>query len=377
MNIFRILFVSSFVSLTAISCAGPLSGGEAATAGVAKTTNGGLDWVLANTVVTGQDKKGKTQTSSQLQDTDVYKLVFEPGNSQRMYAATSTDGVYYSEDSAESWKQILSGVTVFDIIINPKNSEHLYAAGTAAGNGKVLESKDKGKSWAQVYNEVSKQNPVQAIGMNPANPNDIVIGLQSGNVIKSNDAGKSWTLLQNLSDPVRQISWTTGGLYILTDTRGLYVSSSGGTRFNNISEYLFNFNKNRSETSASDALPDVDVPQTSIRTFNTFAVSARDQRLIYMAADNGLYKTLDGGETWLYVKLPLKSTNISVSIAVVSLGANDSLVYAGAGNTVYKSLNSGESWQVQSIATNAAVQYILIDPGLSQIGYVGLNGLHK
>jgi photosystem II stability/assembly factor-like uncharacterized protein len=377
MKIYRMLLVASLVSLTAISCAGPL-GSQATTAGIAKTTNGGLDWTLANTVITGQDKKGNNQTSTELQDTDVYKLAFEPNNSQRLYAATSTKGVYFSENSADTWRQVLSQFTVFDIVVDPRNNDHIYVAGTVSGNGKVLESKDKGKSWEEIYNEVSKQNPVQAIALNPANSRDVVIGLQSGNVIKSTDGGQSWALLQNFSDPIRQIVWNSNGLYVLAESRGLYVSISGGNRFESISNYLLDFNRNQISTSTGEnGLIDVNVPQTSIRQFNQFAVSQRASTMVYVAADNGLYKTLDGGATWVYVKLPIKASNSVVPITSVSLGGSDSLVYAGAGNTVYKSLNSGESWQVQSIATSATIQYILIDPRLSQVAYVGLNGLHR
>lgn len=373
----KILLVSVLISLTAISCSGPF-GSQAATAGLAKTTNGGLDWTLSNVVVTGTDKKGKVQTNTALAGTDVYRLAFDPGNSQRVYAATSTDGVYYSEDSAESWKQILSQISVYDIAIDPKNSDHIYAAGTAAGSGKVLESKDKGGSWEEIYNEVSKQNPVKAVVINPSNSSEVVIGMQSGNVIKSLDAGKSWTLLQNFSDPVEQIVWNSNGLYVLTLSKGLYLSVSGGNSFQYLSDYLVNFNRNQAASNSDpNALPNVNVPQSSIREFKQFAVSPRERRLIYVAADNGLYKTLDGGTTWVFVKLPLKVSNSVVPIMSVNLGGVDSQVYAGAGNTVYKSLNSGESWQVQSIATNAVVHYILIDPRLSQVAYVGLNGAHR
>ena len=156
--------------------------------------------------------------------------------------------------------------------------------------------------------------------------------------------------------------------------RGLFASN--GNTFQNISDSLLNFNRNQNPISSSD-LPDVNVPTTSIHNLNRFAISSNNQSLIFVAADNGLYKTIDGGRTWVYLRLPVKSNNGTVPISTVSLGSGDTLVYAGAENTVYKSLNGGDSWQVQSIATGATIYYILVDPQLSQIAYVGLNGDHR
>lgn len=381
MKINNIAVLCISVMFLAIACGGPLGGGAAA-AGIAKTTNGGVDWALANNVFTGEFGRGRNrnvpETDDRLLDTDVHKLLFEGANRERLYAATRPGGVFYSENSGEVWSEILPKVSAYDIAIDPGNTDHIYVAGIVAGNGKVLESKDKGKSWEEIFNEVSRQNPVRAIAINPASANEIVIGLNSGNLIKSTDAGRSWTLLQNFQDPVVQITWQVSGLYVLASARGLYRSTNGGVDFTNLSGALLSFTAASSSARPEDTqLTNITQPSGPPREFNQFSVGLRDTSHIYIAADNGLYKTTDGGTAWNFVKLPLKNnTSAPVEISAVSFGGTDSTVYAGAGNTVYKSLNSGESWQVQSIATNAFIQYILVDPNVSQVAYVGLNGSH-
>src|SRR5690242_20145927 len=114
MNI-RPLVLASLMLLLSAACSGPLGGESTTTAGVAKTTNGGVDWTLSNTVLTGQKGKGKNkdkeQTTSALANTDVLALHFDPKATEKLFAATATDGLYYSENSGEGWRQILSTVS--------------------------------------------------------------------------------------------------------------------------------------------------------------------------------------------------------------------------------------------------------------------------
>lgn len=382
MKLFRIVSVSASVIFLAISCSGPLGGNTTFSAGVVKTTNGGADWTANNTVLTGKFGTGKNKnvekTSTALAGTDVLTLAFENTNTEHVFAGTSTDGVYVSENSGDAWRQILSKISVRSLVVDPKSGDHIYVAGIAAGNGKVLETKDKGKSWLEVYNEASKQNPVNAIALNPSNPSEVVIGLNSGNVVRSTDGGKSWVLVQNLQDPIVQIVWQGSGLYILAQTKGLYRSANGSAAFTNMSQGLADFTKNNRDTSGdSTKIEDTTIPQTSVQKYEQFAVSTKNPNLLYVAADNGLYKTIDAGTKWSYVRLPLKNSGNGIPITSVSLGNVDTVVYTGAGSTVYKSLNGADTWQVQSIATSSTIQYILVDPHLSQVAYIGLNGGHK
>ena len=191
------IFLFPLIMFMAASCIGPI-GSQTVSAGVAKTTNGGADWTLSNTVVTTTEKgkKTTTKTSEDLLGTDVQVLQFSPASSEHLVAGTNA-GVYVSDNSGDSWRQILAKTEVNAIAIDAANSEHIYVAGLVAGNGKVLESKNGGKSWEEIYNEVSPDNAVQALVINPDNARELVIGMASGNVIKSADGGRSWTLLQN------------------------------------------------------------------------------------------------------------------------------------------------------------------------------------
>ncbi len=323
-------------------------------AGIVKTTNGGADWQFIN-------KLGDGQTGS-LAEATVSELVFDPYNSEHVYAGSYSSGLFKSEDTGNSWKQILSKIGVYDVVINPQDTKVIYAAGFFNNHGKVLVSKNTGGSWDEIFNEEDVQNPVRSIALNPSNPFDVVIGLNSGNLVKSSDGGQHWRLLLNFQDQINRVRWQNGGLYVLLEKTGLRKSTDGGLTFQDLSGAL----------AASRDFAGVPVSGPAAGNFNRMAIDAINPSLIYLTTDAGLYKTVDEGQTWRNLtNLPLKDSVVPVRAVAISR-ASSNTVYASAGATVYKTLDGGSSWQTQSVATTGFVNVILVHPQLPQIAYAGI-----
>lgn len=363
--------VSSLVFLAA-GC-GPFDSGSTA-AGVVKTTNGGADWTAVNKVVS-TNKANKTKASGTLLKSDIQMLAFDPGASDHVFAVSSTSGVYESVNSGDEWKQILSKVIARSIVIDPTDAKHIYVTGSAGGHGKIIETKDGGKTWTEIYNEANPETSVYGIALNPDKPIEVVAAAKTGNFIKSNDGGQTWTLMQNFKDQVVQLYWQDGTIYILLKTKGLFKSRDGGQSFVSITAPLVHLSDNNTQSSSvprEGAPQTISLPTTSVSKFNFSSVSRSDWRLLYIATDLGLFKSTDEGNTWTFIKLPLKNADLFVTTTVI--GPDNSMVFASAGNTIYKSLNAGASWQVQAVATGGAIDYILVDQKLPQIVYAGITG---
>ncbi len=182
---FPVSIILTSILLLSASCV-PFT--ETKVAGVIKTTNGGIDWQTANKIKDSEEN---------LSGVSVSVLGFDPGNEQRLLMASYSDGLFKSDNSAETWERILSKISVYDFVISPENSDTIYAAGFFADHGKALVTRDGGKAWVEIYSEASTQNAVRAIAMNPQNSSEIIIGMTSGNVIKSSDGGTTWKVLTN------------------------------------------------------------------------------------------------------------------------------------------------------------------------------------
>ena len=198
-------------------------------AGVLKTTNGGGDWQQMNTLEGGNANLGATS---------VAVIGFDPKNSDHLFMASYDGGLYVSENSAESWKQILSKIAVYDFAVSPSDSNVIYAAGFYADHGKVLVTRDGGKSWVEIYNESASQNAVRAIAINPANSQEVYIGMSSGNIIKSTDGGTNWKLVTNFDDRVNRIRFQGNNLYILLRTKGLFIGNTSSDTFRSLTESI-------------------------------------------------------------------------------------------------------------------------------------------
>ena len=79
------------------------------------------------------------------------------------------------------------------------------------------------------------------------------------------------------------------------------------------------------------------------RTVNGFAVSPADPKVMYAATRDGLFKTANGGETWVALGKGLRN------LAAVAVNPKDpSVVFvATAEGTIFRSPDAGKTWERQ------------------------------
>lgn len=379
----RVILSLALVALLAAGCKSPLdtsvSGG-----GVVKTVNGGQDWSAQNKAEPTVNAKGKQTAPAQsaLVSSSVTKLSFAPNSSTKLFAAALAQGLFFSANSADTWTQILSKFNVFDFVVDPANEDHIYVAGQSTTHARVLETKDHGKSWQEIFNDAVSQNSARSIALHPTDNKQILVGLNSGDLLQSKDGGQTWSLIQNFQDSIQQITWPTPGLlYVLTRIKGLYISRDGGTTLENISKPLQDLGLWRKNLPVPPAPPTDDqtavvntiLPPNGVQTFYRLVVDPKNPNALYVTADNGVFANSDGGVLWRYLKLPLRRTDNS-AVRAVGLGDQGATLYVGVANTVYKSTNQGQAWQVTAIATDAAINYILVDFTVPSVAYIGLTG---
>ncbi|QQS48739.1 MAG: VCBS repeat-containing protein [Acidobacteriota bacterium] len=167
-------------------------------------------------------------------------IIVEPA---RLYAG-STTGAYRSLDGGASWQQINTGLTaspfgggpvqVQRLAVDPVNSQIIYAA-TSRG---VYKTTNGGDNWAPAGTGLN-QSTFTTVAVDPLNPMTVFAGSQSfsGNLYKSTDGGATWTLSnqgltgQNLFVAVNGIAIdpvTTSVLYVATLANGVFKSTDGG-----------------------------------------------------------------------------------------------------------------------------------------------------
>ncbi len=342
----RIFLLAPIILLSA-SCA---LGGSSITAGTASSVNGGADWQFMNNIANSKTTIGNLSVS---------KMAFDPQDRTKVYVGGYNGGMFAWDANSNSWNEILSNIDVYDFTISPVDSKTIYAAGLYSGHGRLVVTTDGGNTWNQIFNDPSQDNPVRAVVLNPANLNEIAIGLGSGSVIKSADGGLSWQLAKDFGDRINRMVWQNNNLYVLLQDQGLYMSSDLGQTFNQLTSALM---PPSSGASGGGAL-----------TYNQFYVDTVTSNLIYVTTSGGLYKSTDSGATWQNLPLPVQNGN-SVSRAIAVAQTSSNIVFTNVGSTMYKTTDGGATWQTQTVATTGIINYILIDPQLPQIDWAGIYG---
>lgn len=251
-------------------------------------------------------------------------LAVHPTNSNIIFAGSVYGGIFKSTDGGNNWRPVFDSTAYLSIgciTIDKTNPDIMYAgtgdpstAFTAfTGNG-IYKSTNGGETWN--YLGLAQTGVVAKIAIHPTN-NQIVFAA------------------------------TMGFLMRRDNNKGLYKSIDGGVTWNSVL-YVDN------ETGAMDVVIHPSNPQIMYAT--TMRRIRTNKESIVYGNTTGLYKSIDGGNTWgeLTSGLPPKPwCKVTVELhptqtnSLFASVVNQQLQLEG----IYKSVNSGSSFQPLNITT--------------------------
>ncbi len=252
------------------------------------------------------------------------------------------------------------GGRVTAVVADPFNSNIVYT-GTAAGG--VMKSENFGQTWTPIFDDVGSLS-IGAVAMDPSDANTLWVGTGEANssgdsypgtgIYKTIDAGSSWTFVglpnshhigRIVIHPTNpDIVWVAamGKLFDSNPERGVYKTIDGGQTWTQ-------------QLTVNDSTGCVDIsinPQNPDELYaSMWERIRRPQERKAGGMGSGLYKTIDGGQTWNQMTngLPPNALNIG-RIGVKVAPSLPSTVYAiyvdhpGYFKGFYKSTDSGASW---------------------------------
>lgn len=240
-----------------------------------------------------------------------------------------------------------------------KRKNEYYFGATGGGLWKTV---DGGQNWTPVTDGMMNSSSVGAIGISASNPDIVYIGtgesefrgniMQGDGVYKSIDAGKTWQHVglkstQTISrirvhptNPDIVYAAALGHAYNKNEDRGVYRSKDGGKTWTKI---LYKSNK----AGAEDLIIDPNNPNT------LYAAIWEVYRTPWMmwggGEDCGLYKSIDGGDTWEEMtKKPGMPKGILGKIGVTVSPVKPDRVWAvieADSGGVYRSDDAGKTWK--------------------------------
>lgn len=346
--------------------------------GVWKSTDGGSTWNETG-VLTTDPYRG-------------YKLIQDPTNAQVLLAAT-TNGIYRTTNGGATWAQVRTGTT-WDIAFQPGNSNRVYAANNNGSITQFLTSVNNGASFSSVsvFNfSISNANRI-SIGVTPANTSRVYVVCGPGNpgsnsflgFFRSTNNGGVFTRMSTSPNvfgdedgggidqsgydncitvsPVDEDVIYIGGLTI-------YKSTNGGDSFGNKTRYFDGVALERDD----HIHPDV----------HSVAINPLDNKL-YATSDGGVFLSTDNATSWSRKFNNLPTTQIyhldvyDASPHHLLIGSQDNGIHKRFGNTTaFKQTQEGDGFQMQYKSDEADDFYAVVNTKVKRLMSDGLTELNK
>ena len=298
-------------------------------------------------------------------------LAVHPQNPDLIYMNAYDGGVFRSEDGGRTWVDASSGYSgsqSWDIVVDPGNPSHVVVA---SKNG-VHASFDGARTW-QGRNTDGFLNNLLSVALGPTAEQNILVGSEiSGWIRMTTDGGDRW---QQVLPPlgvdkpkerisIYQIVFSASHPSTVYAATGIAAMTLGIDREIPGRGVYKSTDGGRSWLAVNKGLEAAGWNVLSI------AVSPQNADLVYAGTlDHGVFRSDDGGLTWVK-----KSSGIPVGeIRFIAVDPNDSnVIYAGTENAALcKSLDGGNSWKSSSagMEPEASVRSIVIDPGHPEVIY--------
>ncbi len=312
-----------------------------------------------------QTTDGATWHLSGFVGNSVYGIAVDPTKATTVYAGNGQSGVFKSLDKGVTWAAANAGISstfVTAIVIDPSNTQTLYTTPTGMG---VMKSTDGGGTWNPASDLAFAKSSMYTVAVAPKDPQTLYTQAYNQQIYKSADGGKTWTPMTGLpanvgvatiaTDPTDQTNVFVG----LGETSpGIWHSTGGG---------------------AFTKVAGVNIAQISTETL--VFVPGGNQTLYACAYGSAIWKSTDGGGTWVDTKDNLHGGNAMLAMGLSASSTNTLYVghYLISGGGISKTTTGGTTWADASQGFTAfSVNGVAIDPNNSMNVWVGggYNGLN-
>jgi photosystem II stability/assembly factor-like uncharacterized protein len=278
---------------------------------------------------------------------EILSLAIDPSNPATVYAGTAI-GLFKSTNGGASWSISFANGYIQKIVVYAPNPNIVYAGG--------YKSTDGGLSWNPLGRDLNA-----SFAVDPTNPNTLYAGVYE-TVTKSTDGG---------------ITWDVGQFHLYAQYRNFAALAIDPTNHNLIyaagyyGEPVAVWSIYRT-ANAGGSWTGSQLNFPGHGRVNALTIDPINTNILYLATDDGLFKSTNAAQSWSAVNAGLSS--LVVKALAIDPG-NPLVLYAGTESGVFKSTNGATSWStINSGIAVQTVKAVAIDPVNSAIAYAGTGG---
>jgi photosystem II stability/assembly factor-like uncharacterized protein len=264
--------------------------------------------------------------------------------------------------------------------------------------GGVWKTTDGGITWRNVSDNALASASIGAVRVAESDPNVVYVGTGSAairsnvsigrGIYKSTDAGRTWrfmglrdagqigAIVVHPTNPDVAYAAVLGNPFATGQTRGVYRTRDGGATWQRV---LF--------LSDSTGAADVELQPGSPEVIyaSMWHGARRPWTIVSGGAEDGIYRSRDGGEHWTKLGAGLPTGVFGKSDLAVSAAAPSrvyALVEAKPGGGLYRSDDAGDRWSLVGTEPGLITRpfyydHVHADPTDADVVYVGTEGFYK
>lgn len=263
--------------------------------GILKSEDGGSTWK-------------KSLDWSYNEEHGIWMIKVHPTNPDIIFANT-TEGVYRSKDAGETWDLVLPVIMGTDIEINESNPDLLLASfGNFNTEGKgIYRSEDGGDSWLKIEGVfINSFNGKILMAQANSNPDRVYASIGNGFsfehgatwLYRSNDFGLNW-VLANQTDYSLWQGWFSHDVAVNPNNPDEAICVGIETWKTENSGDFIEHKAFGGVTLGTPPIEGPDGPPDYVHSDQHFVMYHPNiEDLVLIACDGGVYKSLDGGDSW-------------------------------------------------------------------------------
>lgn len=318
--------------------ASPINKNEVIVGGVNvwKSTNGGVNWNINAHWYGG---------GAPYVHADIHDLIYRPDGSA--YYAACDGGIFETQNGGNSWQDLSDGLQI----------GQMYRLGCSATNpDKVIQGwQDNGTNF---YNDPTWEQILGGDGfecfIDWSDENTLFAEIYYGDIYRSN-GGSFFSSIKNNID--EDGDWNTPWQQDPIDPQTLYAGYKNVWKSTDKGDYW------------------TKISNFTIGNIKSLKVAPSNSDVIYISNGSSIYKTVDGGNNWSMLTIPMTGS-IAVTYITVSGTDPNTVWFTRSGydgnNKVFKSTNGGAAWtNLSSGLPNLPVNCIVNQAGTNDGVYVG------
>lgn len=315
-------------------------GGAAGPQGFFISYDAGQTWQARNAI---------PNSKTTIADLSIIETVRHPADPLTFFIGTRSAGIWKTADQGVQWAPLRDATGGLDaeagvsrISIAKTNPNIWFAAAYQKNRGVVLKSENGGQTFQEVYFVPEGGTGVTDLWYDDISGIVYVLTGQGG-FLESRDLGKSWRVIRWLGEGVTRVipdSRSRTTFYLMTAKGRLYRSANRGADWTDLTA-----------------------------NFSKFSGSAKNQHLVidpltntlYLGSQYGLIRSRDRGDTWDGVPLIIPPEALPVT-SIALHPADPKIFFVSAQALIYKTIDGGTTWISIPSPTGRSITALSLDP---------------